>query len=144
MEITIQNLIVWSYGLVGAVEIAAYAPQIFKLMTAQEKGDEISLSMWYMWLLASIVGTAYAALHLKDPLMTILIAAHIIGCLAIVLLTLYNRHIRFKNKLYHRRSGDHPIHNGRVELPHESKDVAELPSYMQKVDDYHIPTNTPH
>ena len=140
MEILTSSLVIWLYGITGAIEIAAYTPQVVKLVRVKERGDEISVGMWGLWFLASIIAMFYGVFHLKDVLFSLFSGAHVLGCGLIILLTIYNRNLRFgkieqgKNPIPSKMP--HPILDGRVELPHETLDVAEAPSYMHKVDDY--------
>lgn len=138
------SVLVFLYGIIGVIEMVAYGPQIIKLAIAKDNGNEVSPMSWFLWLSASIVGTAYALIHVKDLLLTLVTAGHVLGCGLILGLALYNKHMRFNNIPHNRRSSDRPTLEGTVQLPHEAIDVAETPSYMQSIDDHEFSEFTHH
>lgn len=141
------KILIMLYSIVGIIEMIAYMPQIYRLVTNKQKGKEISILAFSLWTMTSFISASYAYFHVKDMLIFAVSSVHIAGCGLILALTVYNRHFRKRmsdntisaTKSYNKR----PKLEGIIVLPHESSDVAILPSFMQKVDDYAF-GETPH
>lgn len=96
-----ESFLIWAYGGVGIVTLIGYLPQIWKLITSTGRSKAMSLNTWVIWMGTSSIAFLYALSIAKDPIMMFTMGANVAGCGTIVLLTLYNRHVRFRDPPLH-------------------------------------------
>jgi|TARA_A100001015_G_C14498484_1_gene522051 hypothetical protein len=87
--------LVFIYGISSAVAIAAYLPQIWKLITATGHSHAFSINAWALWCATSAVSFLYAAIIVGDPMLLAVTAAYFGGNSIMLALIVYNRYIRF-------------------------------------------------
>jgi hypothetical protein len=100
-----QTLLTTAYGIAGAVGIAAYLPQAWALWRDNSGSKNMSLLMWGVWGVQTIVYVLYAIFVVQKPAFV----AVMFGTLAVTHLCLwllvYNRYFR---KLPHNRRASDP------------------------------------
>lgn len=82
------------YPLVPVIGIAAYFPQIISLLKNKTCIESFTLSMWWTWAFASVLGFGYSWFALNDVLTSVTCFLHlavqlfVIGCVMSKRLTL--------------------------------------------------------
>jgi hypothetical protein len=97
MELSLTTLLTMLLGLNGAISIAAYAPQIYKLVISTGRSEAISIASWLLWLWTNTVSVLYATFVLKNLPLMIVDSIGLLGVVVVLALTLWNRHYRFVN-----------------------------------------------
>jgi uncharacterized protein with PQ loop repeat len=91
-----EEIIRYLYPAVTLVSIMGYIPQIYKLVIATRRPQNIALSSWSIWCVSSLVALLYGIYCLHD---TVFIAMAFLGFAATVLTTIlivYNNFFRFE------------------------------------------------
>ena len=83
------------YGTIVLIAVFGYVPQIYKLIKSNSDGKDISITTWLIWLYTWVVTLLYGWIELEDTKLCIVAGINLFGHIAIIGLTLRNRH-RFK------------------------------------------------
>lgn len=97
MIFSLTTILTMLLGLNGVISIAAYAPQIYKLVISTGRSEAISIASWLLWLWTNTVAVLFAVFVVKNPTLIIVDSIGLLGVIAVLALTLWNRHYRFAN-----------------------------------------------
>ena len=89
---TLTLFLTTAYGVVGALGVIAYLPQLFALLRDKGRSENVPLSTWSLWGFQTGVVTTYAVMVNGDVafiLVNLFSAVACNGCLAVLL---YNRY----------------------------------------------------
>ena len=87
-----MSIIGFLYSLVGVVAIIGYTPQIVTLWKSTTMSEDVSIPTWAIWLVTWIISLTYGIVELADLKFCLVALINIVGHLAIIGLTLRNRH----------------------------------------------------
>lgn len=94
---TKEAAVIALYTISGAVGVAGFLPQIWNLVVSTGKSKAISISTYTVWFTTSGIGWLYASIILQDLMAGLVAAGFTVGNGLIILLTAYNRYLRFEN-----------------------------------------------
>lgn len=81
--------------LIGSIGyVISYIPQVWKLIHLRSRAEELSLITATFWVYATGATALYAVLQTDDLGLILSSVANHIGCLAILSLTTFHRHIK--------------------------------------------------
>lgn len=100
------ELLTTAYGIMGALGIAAYVPQMLALWNDKSGSKNVPLTTWLLWGAQTVVYFLYALLVNKDPMFITLMLLTMLATHGCLYLLLYNRFLR-KIEL-NRRQDDPP------------------------------------
>lgn len=89
------SLIDWLYATIVIIAVFGYVPQIHRLWNSKGDSMDISITTWLIWLYTWIVSLFYGIIELQDLKFCMVAIINLIGHLAVIGLTMRNRH-RFK------------------------------------------------
>ncbi len=90
------KLFITLYPLAGLSYILGYIPQIIKLIQADRPPRNLSMGSWFIWIGGNILTIGYGHYHLTD-FMLVLTSVLCLGLsVAVIGLSYYNAHFRFK------------------------------------------------
>lgn len=84
------------YPMVGFISIAAYMPQIVKLLLAKADCANMALSSWLIWLVTAAITLAYAVYGVADLIFSAVSFVNFALIAVTSALIVYNRYIRFR------------------------------------------------
>lgn len=90
-----ENLFLYLYPLVGVATVFGYMPQIIALIRSNTPQDGLALSSWVLWVVTQTITVGYGVFQLNDWMFIVSSTASLVMMLAVVVLVVYNRHIRF-------------------------------------------------
>ena len=91
-----SDLFLYLYPLLSFSCVMSYLPQIKAFVFAQQRPTTFAAAMWTIWVGECLVSLGYGIFQLKDTLFIILCSIEISMITIVLMLGLYNQHIRFE------------------------------------------------
>ena len=85
------------YPLASIAFIIGYIPQILKLLNATTPPANVSISSWLIWLKGNVITLGYTHFYIEDVMMVATTGLCLFMALAVLGLTIYNKHYRFNS-----------------------------------------------
>lgn len=121
---TDMELLTTAYGIMGALGIAAYIPQMLALWNDRSGSKNVPLTTWLLWGAQTVVYFMYALLVNKDPMFITLMLLTMLATHGCLYLLLYNRFIR---KVELNRRADDPPADPQLNLQFDAPSETTTP-----------------
>ena len=93
-----DGMLTAAYTGTGFVDLIGFMPQIYALIIATGHSRGVSINAWGLWTGTSIIALLYAVLLVQDAFLIFVSSVETFGCATVLAITVYNRHIRFKEQ----------------------------------------------